>query len=157
MNDNKIIDEAVALTNDGYSVTLPVTGRSMLPFIIGGKESVILAPPTGLKRGIVALAWVENRRYVLHRIERIEGERVTLMGDGNLAGREYCSLADVKAIATHVVDSSHNRHYLYSQWRKAASAVWWTLLPIRRYLLIIWKLIFWELRSQGVTGVKTFV
>ena len=139
MNDNKIIDEAVALTNDGYSVTLPVTGRSMLPFIIGGKESVILAPPTGLKRGIVALAWVENRRYVLHRIERIEGDRVTLMGDGNIAGREYCSLADVKAIATHVVDSSHNRHYLYTSWRKAASAVWWTLLPIRRYLLKLIK------------------
>ena len=54
MNDNKIIDEAVALMNEGYSVTLPVSGRSMLPFIIGGKESVILAPPAGLKRGIVA-------------------------------------------------------------------------------------------------------
>ena len=53
MNDNKIIDEAVALMNEGYSVTLPVSGRSMLPFIIGGKESVILAPPAGLKRGIV--------------------------------------------------------------------------------------------------------
>ena len=65
MNDNKIIDEAVALMNEGYSVTLPVSGRSMLPFIIGGKESVILAPPAGLKRGIVALVWVENRRYVL--------------------------------------------------------------------------------------------
>ncbi len=36
MNDNKIIDEAVALMNEGYSVTLPVSGRSMLPFIIGG-------------------------------------------------------------------------------------------------------------------------
>ena len=135
MNDNKIIDEAVALMNDGDSVTLPVSGRSMLPFIIGGRESVILAPPAGLKRGIVALAWVENRRYVLHRIERIDGDRVTLMGDGNLAGREYCSVADVKAIATHVVDSKHQRHYLYSHWRKTASTVWWKLLPIRKYLL----------------------
>ena len=110
MNDNKIIDEAVALMTEGYSVTLPVSGRSMLPFIIGGKESVILAPPAGLKHGIVALAWVENRRYVLHRIERIEGERVTLMGDGNLAGREHCSIGDVKAIATHVKDSNQKRH-----------------------------------------------
>ena len=135
MNDNKIIDEAIALMNDGYSVTLPVMGRSMLPFIIGGRESVILAPPAGLKRGIVALAWVENRRYVLHRIERIDGDKVKLMGDGNLAGREYCSVADVKAIATHVVDSKHKRHYLYSLWRRTASAVWWKLLPIRRYLL----------------------
>lgn len=135
MNDNKIIDEAVALMNEGYSVTLPVSGHSMLPFIIGGRESVILAPPAGLRRGIVALAWVENRRYVLHRIERIEGERVTLMGDGNLAGREYCSIADVKAIATHVVDCHRQRRYLYTRWRKVASEIWWKLLPIRRYLL----------------------
>lgn len=135
MNDNKIIDEAVALMNDGYSVTLPVSGRSMLPFIIGGKESVILAPPAGLKRGIVALAWVENRRYVLHRIERIEGERVTLMGDGNLVGREHCYIGDIKAIATHVVDSNQKRHYLYTRWRKTASEIWWALLPLRRYIL----------------------
>ena len=135
MNDNNIIDEAVALMNEGYSVTLPVSGRSMLPFIIGGKESVILAPPAGLKRGIVALAWVENRRYVLHRIGRIEGGRVRLMGDGNLAGREYCSIAYVKPIATHVVDCHRQRRYLYTGWRKVASEIWWKLLPIRRYLL----------------------
>lgn len=139
MNDTKIIDEAVALVNDGYSVTLPVSGRSMLPFIIGGRESVILAPPSGLKRGIVALAWVEGRRYVLHRIERIEGERVTLMGDGNLAGREHCRLSDIKAMATYVVDGKRKRHYLYTRWRKVASEIWWMLLPIRRYLLVLMR------------------
>ena len=139
MNDFKIIDEAVALVNDGFSVTLPVAGRSMLPFIIGGRESVILAPPANLRRGIVALAWVEDRRYVLHRIERIEGERVTLMGDGNLAGREHCRLADIKAMATHVVDSRQKRHYLYTRWRKAASEIWWALLPIRRYLIFLMR------------------
>lgn len=139
MNDTKIIDEAVALVNDGYSVTLPVAGRSMLPFIIGGRESVILAPPAGLKRGIVALAWVEGRRYVLHRIERIEGGRVTLMGDGNLAGREHCRLSDIKAMATHVVDSKRKRHCLYTRWRKVASEIWWMLLPIRRYLLVLMR------------------
>ena len=137
MNDYKIIDEAVALVNDGFSVTLPVAGRSMLPFIIGGRESVILTPPANLRRGIVALAWVEDKRYVLHRIERIEGDRVTLMGDGNLAGKEHCRLADIKAMATHVVDSSHKRHYLYTRWRKAASEIWRKLLPIRRYLIFL--------------------
>lgn len=139
MNDFKIIDDSVALVNDGFSVTLPVAGRSMLPFIIGGRESVILAPPANLRRGIVALAWVEGRRYVLHRIERIEGERVTLMGDGNLAGREHCRLADIKAMATHVVDSRQKRHYLYTRWRKAASEIWWALLPIRRYLIFLMR------------------
>ena len=140
MNGDKVIDEAVALVRDGYSVTLPVKGRSMLPFIIGGRESVILAPPSDLIRGLVALAWVEDRRYVLHRIERIEDDKVTLMGDGNIVGREHCTVGDVRAIATYVVDEAHRRHYLYSPWRKAASAVWWWLLPVRRYILAIYRL-----------------
>lgn len=140
MTDNRVIDEAVALVRDGYSVTLPVQGRSMLPFIIGGRESVVLAPPSGLRRGLIALAWVEDRRYVLHRIERIEGDRVTLMGDGNIAGREYCKLTDIRAVATHVMNSAHSLHNLYSPWRKAASALWWMLLPVRRYLLAIYWL-----------------
>ena len=42
MTDNQIIDEAVRLVRDGVSVTLPVDGRSMLPFIVGGRESVVL-------------------------------------------------------------------------------------------------------------------
>ena len=42
MTDNMIIGEAVRLVNEGASVTLPVKGWSLLPFIIGWKESVIL-------------------------------------------------------------------------------------------------------------------
>ena len=42
MTDNEIINEAIRLVEEGVSVTLPVNGRSMLPFIIGGRESVIL-------------------------------------------------------------------------------------------------------------------
>ena len=39
MTDNEIIEEAIRLVREGVSVTLPVNGNSMLPFIIGGKES----------------------------------------------------------------------------------------------------------------------
>ena len=41
MNDNDVIEEAVRLVQKGVTVTFPVTGQSMLPFIIGGKEGVI--------------------------------------------------------------------------------------------------------------------
>ena len=36
MTDNEIIEEAIRLAREGVNVTLPVKGRSMLPFIIGG-------------------------------------------------------------------------------------------------------------------------
>lgn len=136
MTDYKILHEAVRLVSEGICVTLPVEGRSMLPFIIGGRESVILTKAEHPKVGDIVLAWVEKRRFVVHRITEIKGTDVTLMGDGNSYGREYCCLEDIKALAQYVVDSKGVRHNLYTPWRKRASKIWNTLLPIRRYLLI---------------------
>ena len=60
MKDNDIIEEAIRLVREGVNVTLPVKGRSMLPFIIGGKESVILHRPVLIDVGDVVLAWVAS-------------------------------------------------------------------------------------------------
>ena len=139
MNNHEIIAEAIRLMDEGITVTLPVDGRSMLPFIIGGKESVILQKPTNPKVGDVVLAWVEGCRYVVHRIIGIDGDRVTLMGDGNLIGTEHCTLGDIKAIATHVVSADDKKHDLYNRWRKLAANWWYRLRPVRRYLLAIYR------------------
>jgi hypothetical protein len=138
-NDDYIIKEAIRLVEDGVSVTLPVNGYSMLPFIIGGRESVILQKPTVSKVGDVVLAWADGCRYVVHRIIRIDGDNVTLMGDGNLIGTERCTLSDIKATVTHVVSADEKRRYLYSKWRCMAAKAWWHLRPIRRYLLAIYR------------------
>ena len=139
MNDNGVIEEAVRLVQEGVTVTFPVTGQSMLPFIIGGKESVILHAPGLTAVGDVVLAWVDGYRYVIHRIINIDGDRVTLMGDGNVRGTEHCLLKDVKARVTHVVSADNKKRDLYSRWRVRASKLWYWLRPIRRYLLAIYR------------------
>ena len=139
ITDAVIIDEAVRLVREGVSVTLPVNGRSMLPFIIGGQESVILQKPDTVQVGDVVLAWVEGCRWVVHRIIRIDSDRVTLMGDGNIVGTEHCTVADVKARVTHVVDVKGQPHDIYNRWRTLGAKVWWRLRPIRRYLLFIYR------------------
>ena len=140
MNDNDVIEEAVRLVQEGVTVTFPVTGQSMLPFIIGGKESVILHSPGGIVDvGDVVLAWVDGNRYVVHRIIKLDYDRVTLMGDGNVAVTEHCRLNDIKARVTHVVDAKDKTHYLYNRWRMLGAKVWYWLRPIRRYLLAIYR------------------
>ena len=139
ITDELVIEEAIRLVDDGVSVTLPVSGSSMLPFIIGGRESVILRKPAELKVGDIVLAWVDNYRYVVHRIIHFDGDSVILMGDGNIKGTERCKLADVKAKATHVVGADEKMHYLYTPWRCRAARLWWHLRPIRRYLLAIYR------------------
>ena len=139
MTDNDIIEEAIRLVREDVNVTLPVKGLSMLPFIIGGKESVILHRPVLIDVGDVVLAWVDGNRYVVHRIINIDGDRVTLMGDGNVRGTEHCLLKDVKARVTHVVSADNKKRDLYSRWRVRAAKLWYWLRPIRRYLLAIYR------------------
>ena len=139
MNDNDVIAEAVRLVQKGVTVTFPVTGQSMLPFIIGGKESVILHRPGLIDVGDVVLAWVDGNRYVVHRIIKLDYDRVTLMGDGNVAVTEHCRLNDIKARVTHVVSADNKKRDLYSRWRVRAAKLWYWLRPIRRYLLAIYR------------------
>ena len=137
-DDAEVMSEVVRLVAEGVSVTLPVNGMSMLPFIIGGRESVVLQKPTALHEGQVVLAWVDGTRYVVHRIIGIDGEHITLMGDGNLVGTEHCTAADVKGVVTHVMDAQERMRDLYSWHRRWAARLWRWLRPVRRYLLAIY-------------------
>ena len=137
MTDEQIIQEAVRLVQDGVSVTFPVKGCSMLPFIIGGRESVILQKPGSLQRGQVVLAQVGPDRYVVHRIIKIEPDRITLMGDGNICGTESCTPSNVLAIATHVVDEKGKRRTLESKGQMFKARVWFLIRPLRRIILAV--------------------
>lgn len=142
LKDNKIIEEAVKLVEEGICVTLPVDGRSMLPFIIGGKDSVILEKPRKAEIGDIVLAWVEQCRYVVHRVIAIKGDEVTLMGDGNIRGTEQCRLDDIKATITYVVDEKNRRINIYNRKYRWGSFIWVKLRPVRRYLLAFYRLIW---------------
>ena len=146
-SDSEIIQSAIKLVNEGLRVTFPVKGYSMLPFIIGSKESVDLVKPENLQVGHVVLAWVEGCRYVVHRIIEIKGDQVVLMGDGNIAGVEHCLLSDVAALAINVVTPRGKHHNLYAPWRIKASRLWWRLLPIRRWILAIYRRTWMKLRN----------
>ena len=140
-SDNEILSEAIRLVGEGISVTFPVNGRSMLPFIVGGRESVILEKPLAIQVGDVVLAYVENSRYVVHRIVKIEGSHITLMGDGNLYGVEHCQMQDIKAAATYVVSASGKRRSLVSRQSRRRAALWGRLKPVRKWLLLVYRII----------------
>lgn len=137
MTDEQIIQEAARLVADGVSVTFPVKGRSMLPFIFGGRESVILQKPDSLQRGQVVLAEVGPDRYVVHRIIKVTKDRITLMGDGNIRGTESCTREHVLARATHVVDDKGQRRSLDSKGQMFKARVWYWIRPLRRIILAV--------------------
>ena len=137
MTDEVIIQEAVRLVKDGVSVTFPVKGLSMLPFITGGRDSVVLQKPEHLRVGLDVMAQIAPDSYVVHRIIKMEpnGGRITLMGDGNIRGTESCMPADILACATHVVSPDGRRRPLDSRYKLLLARMWYLLRPLRRYLL----------------------
>ena len=143
VSDEVILSEAIRLVNDGVAVTFPVNGRSMLPFIVGGSDSVILEKPThSPKVGDVVLAEVEGGRHVVHRIVGIEAGLVSLMGDGNLMGREHCREDQIKAKVSYVVSASGKKSSLDGFRSRLFAKIWFELLPFRRWLLAIYRRVF---------------
>lgn len=133
-----LLGETAGLLAQGESVILKAVGNSMLPFIRGGKDNVLLSPPFHVERGQIALVCLPDGRYILHRIIRIKGENITLMGDGNIRQIEHCTLSDIKGIVTRVIHAKGETDCT-SPAERLKARTWFLLRPIRRYLLFICK------------------
>lgn len=131
----ELIPEIVRLMDEGHTVTLRLKGFSMRPFLEDNRDKALLRKATHPRVGDPVLAEVAPRHYVLHRIVAIDGDRVTLRGDGNL-GVERCALADVRGAVVGFYRKGRTTLDRTDglKWR-AYSWLWTRLLPLRRYLL----------------------
>ena len=139
VSSNEVIGEVIRLLDTNPSVVLPVEGISMLPFIIGGREKVELVKTDSIRLGDIVLAWVDGRRYVIHRVIGIDGDDIVLMGDGNLWGKEHCKRCNVAARADYVIGKNGRRRYLYTHSQRLGSQLWLKLRPLRRIILAVYK------------------
>ena len=133
-----LIPELARLLATGKEVRFTPSGVSMRPYIEGDKDSVILTPMNRApRRGDILLAHVTaangRQTYVLHRLVRMEGDTCVLMGDGNLAGEERCTSEQIIGRVT-AIESPKGRRKMLTNGR-----LWYGLLPIRRYLLKIYR------------------
>ena len=138
----KILPEIILLLEEGHSVTLQLRGYSMRPFLEDRRDKTLLVKAGHIAVGDPVLAEVSPGRYVLHRVVGMDGDRVTLRGDGNL-GTETCRLADVKASVVGFYRKGRKRLDRTDgrKW-KIYSRVWTLLFPVRRYLLAAYRRIW---------------
>lgn len=136
-----LIPQVAELVKKGHTVTLPLKGYSMRPYLEDGRDKALLSSvPKTLHVGDVILAEIQPKRYALHRIIRIEGDIITMYGDGNFSP-EYIEKHDVLAIALGFYRKGSEKlepvdTFSYEMYWKT----WVKLRPIRRYLLLIWKM-----------------
>lgn len=121
------------------SVTFTVYGVSMHPFLGSGRDKVVLAPPAEPRVGQVVLAEVQPQRYALHRIIKIEGDIITMRGDGNPLRMVEQFTAD-KLVGTAEAFIRKGKYVSTNSklWRYY-SATWQACNPARRWLLAFYR------------------
>ena len=136
LNNDLFFIEVTRMLSQGRSVTLRAKGKSMYPFISGGRDTVELRKTDTLSVGDIVLAHIPEKGYVLHRIYRMQGEQLTLMGDGNLHAREQCEKTEVSGKVIRIL--RNGRYVECDTFRERFKAdCWRRLLPVRRFLLFV--------------------
>lgn len=112
---------------EGENVTVAVNGQSMLPFFRSG-SAVTLRPINTEDYKKYAVVFADaGGRFVIHRIINIDGDKVTLLGDGNIYGTETMPKDRVYG----VIDCSKT-HIFFAK-------IWLWLRPVRRFPLAIFR------------------
>ena len=133
-----ILGLARDMIREGHTATIFVKGYSMRPFLEHLRDRVVLEAPGRLQVGDAVLAEISPRHYVLHRIIEMNGDDLVLMGDGNVRGTEACKCSDVAGVVTHYLRP--NRTLSADDARLCRRIrLWRRLLPVRRYLLFVYK------------------
>jgi len=126
-----LLEDVASLLEEGREVVLAPRGNSMLPFIREGRDSVALRKLDGVKVGDIVLARLAGR-YVMHRVVAVEGEKLTLMGDGNVGLKEHCTVADVIGTVVWIVRGN-------KKFKPGRGRLWRALCPLRRILLALYR------------------
>lgn len=134
--------EVESALKNGNQVKIRVVGRSMEPFLIENKDTVVLDPILSrlLHRGDVIL-FKTDHVYYLHRIIRIRKDQIVLCGDGIYQSVEKVPINNALGILHSVSRQSGKIRLCDSLNWRMKSYIWMALRPFRRYLLFIYHVL----------------
>ncbi len=140
IRNDLLFSDIKILINEGRTVSVRVKGNSMLPFIVGGRDSVSLCKKSSYRKGDIVLAEIAGGAFVLHRIFGIKDGIVTLRGDGNSGPRAYerCNMKNIIARADLIVRNGRTIDP-YIGFEAAKERAWVLLNPVRRWLMAVYR------------------
>lgn len=118
--------------DQGGTFSLTITGTSMYPFIVGGRDKVTLSPlPEKLKKNDLPLYRRANGAFVLHRIVKVcKDGTYTCCGDHQWWPEKGLRQEQMIGLATQYVRKGRtltNKNLMYRIYR----TVWTWVLPLR--------------------------
>ena len=138
-----LLEEYRALLREDSSIeSLPlvITGGSMSPFLIGGRDTVYLSRPSRpIRRGDAVLYRRKSGGYVFHRVYRVSKEGLTMVGDAQTVLEPGIQPDQIIAIMTAA--DRNGKHLSPGQfWWDFFEKIWIRILPIRRPVCHIYTL-----------------
>lgn len=136
LDTQEYLDAVCDLLKQGQrSVSVPVAGSSMVPFLVDG-DTVYLDPvETPVKRGDIVLYRRRNGRYILHRVYRVNRDgSYTMVGDAQTELELLPSREQIFARVSYarhrgkVIKPGQFRWWIYRH-------VWLWLRPCRLFLM----------------------
>lgn len=148
INNDILFSKVVELLKEDKTVTIPVKGVSMLPFIKGERDSVELESLCGagaarpVSRGDIVLFRYRGR-YILHRVLDPGGPTLVIRGDGVPEGCEYPSREEVFGRVRRIFKKGKRPVDPRGKGMMAAWRIWEALRPLRRYILALYRRLVW--------------
>lgn len=153
VDNDEFFETVVELLREGRKVTIPAKGESMLPFIVGGIDSVVLegvegGTPAGsalrtAKVGDVVLFQTDGR-FILHRIIGKDGDKALIQGDGILKSKDLCPRNRIYGRVTTVLKGGGAPVDVDSPSYRRKIWLWMHTVSLRRILLGVWKRLFFK-------------
>ncbi|MCL1867475.1 MAG: S24/S26 family peptidase [Paludibacter sp.] len=137
--NNLFFSEIEKILSAGENVSITVKGRSMTPLLRSGRDVVVLssADEKSLAVGQIVL-FRYNDRHLLHRIIKIDAEKLVIQGDG-VRSTEIATRADVIGVVVAIIRKSGKKITLPNRWENLYFRLWLLLKPFRRYLLTTYR------------------
>ena len=142
LSNAELLPEIVKLLNEGHTVTLKLKGKSMRPFLEDNRDMALLTKPKQIEEGEPVLAEIEPGHYVLHRIVKLRGENITLLGDVNLTPEHFTKQNVVGTVIGFYRKGRTELDKIDGKKWKTYSYIWMHLYPIRRYILALYRRIW---------------
>lgn len=135
-----LLEEYRELLKDEGITALPLTisGSSMTPFLVHGRDTVYLSRLTRpVKRGDVLLYRRQNGAYILHRVYAVRDGGFTMVGDAQTALEPGIRPEQVIAIMTSA-ERKGKRQAPGCFWWEFFEKIWIRLVPLRKYAVRIY-------------------
>jgi len=144
------------ILDEGSNLKIPLSGRSMIPLLIGGRDEAIISTFKGkrLKRGDIVLYARDDGTHLLHRIHHIKNGNFFVLGDAHIAIEGPIKKENVLAVAVAVVRK--NKTILCSRIDyRIISSLWLLARPFRFVILrMLTKIRHMLTRLQRLVGRK---